>query len=237
MSTGDKYVEMYRDYYKDGRVTEKREIAARQSLDHIQKITYGQRYARILDVGAGNGAMLQAFEMLGGGERLSAVEISRSGIDEIKARNLKTLDSVLEFDGYKIPHPDKSFDLGTAVHVLEHVEHERLFLKEMARVCRNLYIEVPLELTRDLAKAVRMSGPFGHINFYTDGTLHNLLITSGLTVKALTVFHNDLEYEVHLAGSLKGTIKHIIKKGALRYARKFAMRRFVYLGGALCTND
>ena len=92
-----------------------------------------------------------------------------------------------------------------------------------------------MELTRDLAKSIRLSGPFGHINFYTDGSLHNLLSTSGLRVNALMVFHNDLEYEVHLAGPLKGKIKHIIRSGALRLAKPLAMRRFTYLAGALCS--
>lgn len=94
----------------------------------------------------------------------------------VEVPGLKSLDV---FDGYHIPHSDKSFDLGLAIHVVEHVEHERMFLMEAARVCKQLYIEVPLEHTRNLNRAIRMSGPYGHINFYTPLTFENLLNTSG----------------------------------------------------------
>lgn len=147
--------------------------------------------------------MLDKLNRKGLGKKLGVVEISKSGVEAIKARKIAKLDSIDVFDGYHIPHPDKSFDLGLAIHVVEHVEHERMFLREAARVCKKLYIEVPLEHTRDLSKAIRMSGPYGHINFYTTQTFENLLKTSGLKVERLKVFAPDLAYEQHLAGEKK----------------------------------
>ncbi|MER8441063.1 class I SAM-dependent methyltransferase [Mesorhizobium sp. M1312] len=78
---------------------------------------------------------------------LGAVEISTSGIEAIKARKIPGLKRLDVFDGSHIPHSDKSFDLGLAI-----VEHERMFLMEAARVCKKLYIEVPLEHTRNLSR-------------------------------------------------------------------------------------
>lgn len=169
------------------------------------------------------------------GKTLGAVEISTSGVEAIKARKISNLASVDIFDGYHIPHADKTFDLDLAIHVVEHVEHERMFLTEAARVCKKLYIEVPLEHTRNLTKAIRMSGPYGHINFYTPLTFDNLLKTSGLKVERLMTFAHDLAYEQHLYGKSKGWVKYKLRTEFLRFAPKAAVRSMVYMAGALCS--
>ena len=81
------------------------------------------------------------------------------------------------------------------MHVVEHVEHERMFLTEARRVCKRLYVEIPLEHTRNLRRSIRLSGPYGHINFYTPPSFENLLKTSGLKVERMIVFPHDLAYE------------------------------------------
>ncbi len=55
-----------------------------------------------------------------------------------------------------------------------------MFLKEAVRVCRQIYVETPLEHTSHLAKAIKISSKFGHINFYTSETFANLLQTLGI---------------------------------------------------------
>lgn len=235
MSTGQEYQALYEDYYADGGVDKKRAISARQSVGHVQAITEGLRFRTILDIGAGEGSVLDELGKQHIGDELSAIEISGSGIEAIQRRNIANLKSVERFDGYKIPHPDQSFDLGLALHVLEHVEHERMFLAEAARVCKSIYVEVPLEYLDDLQRSIRISGPYGHINFYTRYSLENLLKTTGLTVDRIMVFTHDLAYEQLIAGRLKGSIKHNIRKAMLRVAPKFAQRNFVYMAGALCS--
>ncbi|MBY5399339.1 class I SAM-dependent methyltransferase [Rhizobium leguminosarum] len=236
MSTNTELMDMYEDYYADGEVAEKRAIAARQSLGHILKVAPGRTFDKVIDIGAGEGAVLSELSAAGIAKSLAAVEISKSGIDAIKARKLPALSSVEQFDGYKIPHPNKAFDLSLAIHVLEHVEHERMFLYEAKRVSEKLYIEVPLELTKDLDKSIRMSGPYGHINFYTPGSFENLLRTSGFTVEKMVIFAHDIEYEQYLAGRSKGWVKYQIRQKLLRYAPKFATRNMVYMAGALCSS-
>ncbi|MER8962532.1 class I SAM-dependent methyltransferase [Mesorhizobium sp. M0701] len=236
MAHAGSIIDIYDDYYADGKVAAKRDIASNQSVGHIEAVIQGQFFDRILDIGAGEGAVLDKLNRKGLGKKLGAVEISKSGVEAIKARKIAKLDSIDVFDGYHIPHPDKSFDLGLAIHVVEHVEHERMFLREAARVCEKLYIEVPLEHTRDLRKAIRMSGPYGHINFYTTQTFENLLKTSGLKVERLKVFAHDLAYEQHLAGEKKGWVKHRLRTEFLRFAPKTAMRSMAYMAGALCSS-
>ncbi|MER9232107.1 class I SAM-dependent methyltransferase [Mesorhizobium sp. M0622] len=236
MAHAGSIIAIYDDYYADGKVAAKREIASNQSIGHIEAIVHGQSFDKILDIGAGEGAVLDKLSKKGLGKTLGAVEISTSGVEAIKARKIINLASLDIFDGYHIPHPDKSFDLGLAIHVVEHVEHERMFLAEAARVCKKLYVEVPLEHTRDLSKAIRMSGPYGHINFYTTQTFENLLTTSGLKVERLKVFVHDLAYEQHLAGTTKGWVKHRLRTEFLRFAPNMAMRWMAYMAGALCSN-
>jgi SAM-dependent methyltransferase len=234
LSGADNIIDIYDDYYADGKVAAKREIASIQSVGHIEALIAGETFDKILDIGAGEGAVLDKLTKKGLGNVLGAVEISTSGVEAIKSRNIPNLRSLNIFDGYSIPHADKSFDLGLAIHVVEHVEHERLFLREASRVCKKLYIEVPLEHTRNLTKAIRMSGPYGHINFYTAQTFDNLLKTSGLEVERMRVFSHDLAYEQYLAGKSKGWVKYKIRTELLRLAPKTAVRSLAYMAGALC---
>jgi SAM-dependent methyltransferase len=235
MSTNDELMLLYDGYYTDGSVAAKREATSIQTFNHISQITAGKTYDRVLDIGAGEGGVLDKLSKARFGKTLSAVEISSSGIEAIRRRNIGNLTEVQSFDGYKIPHPDQSFDLGLAIHVVEHVEHERMFLREAARACNSLYVEVPLEHTRFLDRAIRVSGPHGHINFYTPGTFRNLLKTSGLEVERLMIFAHDLEFEQFMSGARKGWIKRQIRAGLLRFAPKTATRNLVYMAGALCS--
>lgn len=234
MSTGAEFQAQYEDYYADGSVDTKRLIAAKQSVGHITAITNGERAHSIIDIGAGEGSVLQEIAIQDLADELAAVEISGSGLEAISRRKIAKLKSVERFDGYKIEHPDQSFDLGLALHVLEHVEHERMFLAEAARVCKKLYVEVPLEHIGNLQRSIQVSGPYGHINFYTRHSLVNLLETTGLRVERVMVFNHDLAYERLVGGDLKGTLKYHLRRGLLKIAPDIAQRNFVYVAGALC---
>lgn len=236
MRTDAGLMNMYDDYYSDGVVAEKRAIAARQSVAHIRTVAGNQKFDSVIDIGAGEGAVLAELHASGFAKDFSAVEISPSGVSAIKARSIPAVRSVDQFDGYKVPHPDQAFDLALAVHVLEHVEHERMFLHEAKRVSRKLYIEVPLELTSNLDRSIRMSGPYGHINFYTPGSFENLLKTSGLNIEKMMIFAHDIEYEQYLSGRAKGWLKYQIRQNLLRFAPKVAVRNMVYMAGALCSS-
>lgn len=223
---------LYDDYYTDA-VAKKRAIAAVQSVDHLLALA-GTNLGSLVDVGSGEGAVLQEIERRGLANTIDAVEISASGIERINSRHLPSLRSVKAFDGYAIPFPDKSFDTAIAIHVLEHVEHERLFLQELARVAHRVHVEVPLEHTFRLERSIEAGRPFGHINHYTQARFLNLLETSGLAVERSQVFSNSLPYEQFLAGKTKGSIKHAIRSGILRIAPAMAPKLMVYLGAALC---
>jgi SAM-dependent methyltransferase len=223
----------YENYYDD-EVGRKREITARQTVDHIVSLNKDAPLGSVLDIGAGDGAVLSELERRGLAGDLHAVEISGSGIDRIKRRGLKRLKTVEGFDGYTLPFSDNSFDTALLIHVLEHVEHERMLLKEIRRVSRRCYIEVPLEHTMRLSRSISMSKPFGHINYYTAGTFENVLDTAGLRPVAFATFPHSRKYEQHISGQVVGTLKQAIRSAALGIAPALARQIFVYLGGAIC---
>jgi len=122
-----------------------RMLGAKFKAQHIIDVSKGREFKKVLEVGAGDGSILKFLADANFSPEYQAVEISESGVEHIKARNIPNLKSVQLFDGYKLPFEDNSFDLIILSHVLEHVEHERILLRELKRVARHYIIEVPLD--------------------------------------------------------------------------------------------
>lgn len=234
LKISDKLSVVYDDYYLNQQVLKKRKISGRQTIAHLSNILPRNKYTSCLDVGAGDGAVLQELESLCLAESLYAVEISKSGCEAIRQRNLKTLKSVEQFDGYVIDAAHDSYEIGLAIHVLEHVEYERVFLQEIARVCSCVYVEVPIELTFNVERSIKMASPYGHINYYTPATFRNMLNTSDLEVIEMKVYSNSLEYEVFMSGSIGGHFKYWMRVLLLKLAPKTAPFLMTYMAGALC---
>ena len=235
MKISDKLSTVYGDYYRDQQVLRKREISGRQAMMHLLSILPQKKYESILDVGAGDGSVLSQIEKNRFSENLHAVEISKSGCEAIISRELPSLRSVKQFDGYSIQSEDKAYELGLAIHVLEHVEHERVFLAEILRVSKFVYLEVPLELTLSVDRAIKYGGLYGHINFYTPSTFINLLESANLTVIDFKIFSNTLEYECFVGGKIKGHLKWALRRLLLLISPQKAPFFLTYMGGALCT--
>ncbi|MEH1816446.1 MAG: class I SAM-dependent methyltransferase [Nostoc sp.] len=154
----DPLQEMYDNYYGDNSLHSKRYITALQTYEHILHCCKDIHFQKVLDVGAGEGSLLYQMSINKFAEELYGVEISESGCQTIRGKNISNIIDILKFDGYKIPYPDKYFDLIISIHVLEHVEYERQFLYELKRVAKNVLIEVPLEHTVRIDKAINVSG-------------------------------------------------------------------------------
>lgn len=237
MQVEEKLTSLYDDYYTDGSVAKKRAMTALQTVGHITGLIGNETLGSVLDVGAGDGAVLVEMARQQLGTSYCAVDISKSGVDQILARNIPNLKEALLFDGYKIPYPDDSFDLALGIHVIEHVEHERAFIREIIRVAKRVYVEVPLEHTIRLNRAIAVSGPYGHINFYTPDSFRNLLLTGGATVRALKTFPHDRDFEIFMAGKLKGSIKYALRTAALKAFPRPATDIFVYMCGAIISKQ
>jgi len=160
-----------------------RMLGAKYKAQHIIEVCAGKSFKKVLEVGAGDGSILKYLSDQSFAPEYHAVEISDSGVAHIQSRNIKGLQSVQEFDGYKLPFEDNSFDLVILSHVLEHVEHERLLLREMKRVSNHFVIEVPLDYKTGVDKRIKHFLAYGHINVYTPTSLRYLLQTEGYEVE------------------------------------------------------
>ncbi|HEY3490045.1 MAG TPA: class I SAM-dependent methyltransferase [Candidatus Deferrimicrobiaceae bacterium] len=134
-------------------------------------------HRKILEVGAGDGAILKWLDAFKFSEEAHALEVDPSGVDVIKSLNLASVRKVSLFDGYALPYDDDAFDLVVLSHVLEHVEFERILLREIKRVSRFQVIEIPLDSIADADRAWQHLYSYGHINAYTPALLRFLLKT------------------------------------------------------------
>jgi len=231
---GPAYKQLYENYYGDPVVAAQRRVTANDTLDHIRQVIGDSRFEKIVDVGAGEGSLLEALDDAAIGERLYALEISESGLHAIRARNLSRLVRCEGFDGYTIDAPDRFFDLAISVHVLVHVEHERMMLRELCRVAKQLVIEVPVEHTIRVDKSIRVGSPYGHINFYSPSVAANRLETSGFRIIRSKVVMQSLQYEQMCSGKTKGLAKYVLRRGLLNAAPKMAPFLLTYAFIALC---
>jgi ubiquinone/menaquinone biosynthesis C-methylase UbiE len=160
-----------------------RMLGAKYKAQHIIDVCQGREFKKVLEVGAGDGSILKLLADKNFAPEYYAVEISETGVQHIKSRNISNLKSVQLFDGYHLPFDDNSFDLIILSHVLEHVEHERLLLRELKRVARYCVIEVPKDYKAGVDTRIKHFLAYGHINMYTPTSLRYLLYTEGFEVE------------------------------------------------------
>jgi ubiquinone/menaquinone biosynthesis C-methylase UbiE len=184
----------------------------------------------VLEVGCGDGSVLAELSRLGFGENLSGIEISTSGLEVARSRDIARVRSIDQFDGRTIPFGDASFDLVYCTHVLEHVDHERLFLAELARVGSRVFVEVPLEDTLRVANAV--VNDIGHINFYNRATFRALL-EEFFELDQVEVFDHSNEVLEMIPSKAPASMRVLLRAAGLTLAPALAQSLFVYHAAAL----
>jgi ubiquinone/menaquinone biosynthesis C-methylase UbiE len=173
----------YDDFYNTNDVAW-RMLGAKYKAQNIVDVCKSIAPKKVLEVGAGDGSILHYLNDWKFGEELYALEIAQSGVDKINERKLSNLKQTQTFDGYKIPYADDSFDLIILAHVLEHVEHERMLIRELKRVAKYIVIEVPKDYRFGVDKRMKHFLDYGHINMYTPTSLRFLLKSEGLDLVA-----------------------------------------------------
>jgi ubiquinone/menaquinone biosynthesis C-methylase UbiE len=179
----DNIVGAYNDFYTGNEVAW-RMLGAKAKAKNITEVCRNIKHDRVLEVGAGDGSILHYLNEWGFAKELYALEIADSGVSIIEKRNLPSVKEVKSFDGYSIPYADDSFDLVILAHVLEHVEHERVLLRELKRVAKYIVIEVPLDYRFGVDKRMKHFLDYGHINMYTPTLIRFLLQSEGLSIEA-----------------------------------------------------
>lgn len=139
----------------------------------------------MLEVGCGPGDLAaRLLQMVHGGEMMHYVGIDRSASQIMQA---KLAAPSLAFDvalAESLPFQDASYDIVVACEVLEHLEHPRLAVGEMARVTRRwCIVSVPWEpLWRSMnfcrGKYLRDFGNTpGHLNHFSRRAIRELVQT------------------------------------------------------------
>lgn len=108
--------------------TGRRQILARFIEDICRQVT--DRRPRILDVGCGTGANLLLLSQYGDAE---GVDVSEDALAFCRERGLE---KVKLGSGEALPYDDGTFDLVTALDVVEHMDDDLAGLSEMRRVLR-----------------------------------------------------------------------------------------------------
>jgi SAM-dependent methyltransferase len=221
----------YDDYYEGE--SEWRRSGAIGKSAHILAVAGAVPHDTILDIGAGEGAVLERLAELGFGRELHALEISDSAVDVIRERAIPSLVECQSFDGYTLPYADGSFDLAILSHVLEHVEYPRRLIYEAGRVARHVLVEVPLEHNATLPSDLTLDR-IGHINFYTARSIRRLVQSCGFEVVAQRPMNPSRPIYQHMAGAW-GSVKYLLKGMALRIAPRLACALVTYHGVLLYT--
>lgn len=221
----------YEGAYADSQV-EWRRVAAADKVDNIEKLLRSRPVRRVLEVGCGTGSVLAEMVRRGVGSEHIGVDVADPR-DHLH-KGAESLD-LRQYDGETLPFEDATFDLVVAAHVVEHVPNPRLFLKELARVCKGfLYIEVPCEMRAHANRVkVQTALDIGHINGYSPEYFLILLQTSGLDVVELELFDHSAEVHRFNASRLKSAISMLIRRSTLWLSPLLAARMFCYHCGAL----
>jgi 2-polyprenyl-3-methyl-5-hydroxy-6-metoxy-1,4-benzoquinol methylase len=127
------------------------------------------RPASLLDAGCGEGVATQWFAEQLPYTHIAGVDARSEAVAEA-GRRLPDVELRVG-DVYELPYPDGAFELVVCTEVLEHLEHPRAALAELARVsCGHLLVTVPHEpffRSGNLARGryVRRAGSTpGHLN-------------------------------------------------------------------------
>jgi ubiquinone/menaquinone biosynthesis C-methylase UbiE len=218
-SLKDHYESGYADYSR----AEWRALGAVHKAANIMHLCKSLPHEKILEIGAGDGAVLECLRKNDFGREWHALEISNSAV---QLMNNKGFPSQV-FDGGNLPQPDKSFDLVILSHVVEHLEHPRMLLREAGRVGTHVCVEVPLEHTIRM-KDEHVFRALGHLNYFTPATARMLMLSTGYDLIGTRLDNPSRTNLMFNHGQWKGTVIWSIRELGLRLVPGLATKVFQY---------
>ena len=238
MTTAGFYERVYRPAEGGERNARWRALGARVKADHVEALSdrAGLRPASVVEVGCGDGALLAELARRGFASRLAGFEIAATAAELARRRGL----DVQLFDGHSIRAADGSFELGLLSHVLEHVPDPTALLRETARVCGRVLVEVPLESNlsgRRRAKR-RESERIGHVQAFDRRAVERLVEEAGLLV--VDALADPLPTEVHVffaegpAPRARAVAKGLARRAVFAVSRAAAERLFTLHYACAC---
>jgi ubiquinone/menaquinone biosynthesis C-methylase UbiE len=217
-----------------------RALGARGKGDHVIELCSdaGLRPTSTLEVGCGDGALLCELRRRSFGGSMHGVEITEAAVRIAGART--EIDSVELYDGQHLRDADGSYELGIISHVLEHVIAPAVLLAEVARVCRAVVVEVPLEdnLSARRADKREHAEEVGHLQRLSRDSARAIVSRAGLSVVA--ELEDALPLSVHRffahtpAAEATAVSKWAIRGGLQMLAPSLARRLFTVHYACLC---
>ena len=229
----------YRDYYGDARQSEWRDLSAKYKAANVINLwTMAGRIGEptVVEVGCGDGALIQELARRGFGQSYVGYEVSDSGVREAQERTYAKPSRFELVDGAQLPAEDKTFDLAILSHVLEHAEEPRQLLKEAARLANYVCVEVPLELNLRTRRDFQWTS-VGHINLYDPVVIRHLLQSTGLQVLFEQVTCPGRPIFTFQRPGLRGSLHWAAKAMLLRVAPFVAWQLLTYHGSLLATQE
>ncbi len=216
----------YDNVYQDPGIPLRRRIAARGKADSVVRLAAGVPHSSIIEIGAGDGAMLVELASRGFGDSYCAIDVSQEAVTKLASRDIPSLAEASAFDGETIPYDDRQFDLAMLNHVAEHLDNPRRMIREAARVARHVVLQVPLEDTLWLGWDFVRS-PGGHVNFYSPKSFRHLTQSCDLEVLKQITVNPSLAVHRHRAGA-RGVAVFALKDVLLFSTRRMATKFAVY---------
>lgn len=171
-----------RDYRENKSLAISRDVGGKQKAQNVMNLSSGISTDKVIEIGCGDGSVLKHVSNLGFCGSLYAVDISESAIEIVKAKEIPNLVYLELFDGYSLPFKDNEFDLAYCSHVMEHVEFPRVLLREIVRISKHQFFEIPIDFSFYVDRKFDFFTGYGHINIYTPSLFRFFLKTEGLEV-------------------------------------------------------
>jgi ubiquinone/menaquinone biosynthesis C-methylase UbiE len=159
-----------------------RRIGALGKVRNILDVSKHTKFNNLVDIGAGDGSILELLSKNNFCPSYTAVEISNSGLEQIRIKKIQNLKDALQFDGYILPFKDHEFDVAVCSHVLEHVEYPRILLREIKRISKYQIFEIPIDFSFKVDKKVQHFLSYGHINIFNPALFRFLLKSEGFEI-------------------------------------------------------
>lgn len=149
-------------------------VRSQRFLEHVLEQVAAGKHGHLLDVGCGNGGLLESMHRLRPGWGLSGFEPGEAQCGAVLSRP-----GAEQFYSGSLHAVQERFDLVTAVHVLEHVEQPDVFLREIVSLLVPggvLAVEVPDWTQNPFDLLI-----FDHCTHFEAGTLAQVAARAGLS--------------------------------------------------------
>jgi ubiquinone/menaquinone biosynthesis C-methylase UbiE len=191
-----------------------------------------------LEVGCGDGALLCELRRRDFGGSLHGVEITGAAVKIASER--AEIDSVELYDGRHLRDADGAYALGIVSHVLEHVPDPAALLAEVARVCRAVVVEVPLEDNLSARRSGKRehAEEVGHLQRLSRNSARAIVAQAGLRI--VGELEDPLPLKVHRffastpAANAAATGRWGMRRGLHMLAPPVARRLFTVHYACLC---